>query len=516
MEQRENDGMRQQNIYMPQQQQMQKQMTFMPSNSTDTGFPAPFESSTRDIRNGDVKSAYESMMSDRGIPGIKPTLNQVGSPIISNTNTVEPPPVVLPFPEGRVEIPAENPNMQKYTDQHSNNVNSIQSYDDILSHRNNEINEMLSNRNARLDENEKIKLRDNVPSIPPPPQFSVNLDTNVTEHNAYTNMSNIDGDPENNFRTNGDVENVFTNRIISENANKIQKSQIIEREYYVTIDSRDRDRTVWSNPNNYAINFQGSSNSSIGRVFKNVKSIKLISAQFPYISDFNSTRYITLEIEEIGSVSYGTNITLSKAFAKLKFEDDSIRTLQSNVGKFVSPDIEDTSKIYKKSSLGHLNKMTILFRKPDGSILSFGSDYLASATGNDYNVTSALDVAQGTDEHDGYIKITTNVIDDIWSDINIGDAVFVSLDDTASGDTVPSIVGDHIIRAAVKTGSGANYIILDTKVNTFTTTGTQSHVKANITNVRSSSICDRLQNTLTFKVVTLEKDSDDILQDIEV
>ena len=53
------------------------------------------------------------------------------------------------------------------------------------------------------------------------------------------------------------------------------EDNVIEREYYVNIDSTDRDRTLWADSGNFEVKMQPDGQfkgTTINRSFKNVKS----------------------------------------------------------------------------------------------------------------------------------------------------------------------------------------------------------------------------------------------------
>tara|TARA_Y100000991_G_scaffold213503_1_gene199337 strand:- start:1415 stop:2761 length:1347 start_codon:yes stop_codon:yes gene_type:complete len=161
----------------------------------------------------------------------------------------------------------------------------------------------------------------------------------------------------------------------------IQEKRLFERntkeiEYYVTIDSNDRDKEKWKDPNNYQIIFGPTSDSGknigyINQIFNNVQSVELIEAIIPRKTkngtNYDTLPYILLEIPELGSVYQGTNDFLRKTFSQLVFDNvvGNYRycsfSNKKKINKFFNPRIA-------------LNRLTIQFLKPNGEFYNFG-DY---------------------------------------------------------------------------------------------------------------------------------------------
>ena len=192
---------------------------------------------------------------------------------------------------------------------------------------------------------------------------------------------------------------------IKDNSNKeqdliIQENSLFEKDtkdidYFISIDSSDRDKNLWKNPAYYRINFgpdnnlfNSNSNNSykptkgyINRTFNNIKSIELIEVIIPKSLDEDATDlfvypYLILEIEEFGSMYEGTNDITNRAFARLNF--DKI------IGNYRYFKPESDNKIVKFFNPRiALNKITIKLTKPDGSLINFGN--LIKLDINEYN-----------------------------------------------------------------------------------------------------------------------------------
>jgi hypothetical protein len=143
-------------------------------------------------------------------------------------------------------------------------------------------------------------------------------------------------------------------------------------EYYVSIDSRDRNRTQWPASSRFEVRFEPDksfSGATIHRAFRNVESIEVVEVVYPNTNNVLDQMYLMLSIPEIdGNIecSYGS---INRPLAKLvpsysignyivcKFPDDDARPRK----KFQSPG-------------ARIDKMTFELRSYDNSIFSFGTD----------------------------------------------------------------------------------------------------------------------------------------------
>jgi len=170
--------------------------------------------------------------------------------------------------------------------------------------------------------------------------------------------------------------------------------EIREYDYYVVINSNDRNTNIFVAPNNFVIDFAPSSpaplpptappgsvkDTRIGyieRNFHNIKSCELMNviirdtSDQPDSSDANgaSYPYLLLEFDELERNYYGTNDYLSKAFA--------ILTDYTTVGKYkyyrmVGDSSENTvTRVYNPRI--NLNKITTKLLLPNGTPFNFGS-----------------------------------------------------------------------------------------------------------------------------------------------
>lgn len=161
--------------------------------------------------------------------------------------------------------------------------------------------------------------------------------------------------------------------------------EIREYDYYVVINSNDRNPNTFVAPNNFVINFAPAPSSSstdprigyIERNFHNIKSCELMNVIIRDTSDQSDSSdangasypYLLLQFDELERNYYGTNDYLSKAFA--------ILTDYSTVGKYkyyrmVGDSSENTvTRVYNPRI--NLNKITTKLLLPNGTPFNFGS-----------------------------------------------------------------------------------------------------------------------------------------------
>jgi len=161
--------------------------------------------------------------------------------------------------------------------------------------------------------------------------------------------------------------------------------EIREYDYYVVINSNDRNTNLFSAPNNFIIDFAPAPSSSttdprigyIERNFHNIKSCELMNVIIRDTSDQTDSSdannasypYLLLQFDELERNYYGTNDYLSKAFA--------ILTDYTTVGKYkyyrmVGDSSENTvTRVYNPRI--NLNKITTKLLLPNGTLFNFGS-----------------------------------------------------------------------------------------------------------------------------------------------
>jgi len=165
----------------------------------------------------------------------------------------------------------------------------------------------------------------------------------------------------------------------------MMQPELREYDFYVVINSNDRDTNTFATPNNFIIDFapapSGQANNPrkgyIERNFNNIKSCELMNVIIRDTSDQSDSSdaggksfpYLLLQFDELQRNYYGTNDYLSKAFA--------ILTDYSTVGKYkyyrmVGDSSENTvSRVYNPRI--NLNKITTRLLLPDGTPFNFGA-----------------------------------------------------------------------------------------------------------------------------------------------
>ena len=167
-------------------------------------------------------------------------------------------------------------------------------------------------------------------------------------------------------------------KVVKTPSDGLFESNTREVVHYVAIDSRDRDRKVWPNSNEFRITFAPSSNAVfdnrdigfISRDFSNVTSVQLVSVIIPRFSVdgdcIDTYPYLLLEIDELGGIYDGTNSTTTNAFCKITFD--------TVVGKYVHFSPQNYEPFIKEFNPRiSLNRLTIRFKKPNGKLFDFGT-----------------------------------------------------------------------------------------------------------------------------------------------
>jgi len=163
--------------------------------------------------------------------------------------------------------------------------------------------------------------------------------------------------------------------------------EVREYDYYVTIDSKDRDTVKFPKPNEYVVEFSPAPPASstdvrkgyIDRGFGNVKSCELMNviirdtSSQPDSSDAGgiSYPYLLLQFEELQNNYFGTNNNLSRSFAILT---DYSKLGDYKYYRLVGDSSENTvSRIYNPRI--NLNKITTRLLLPNGTPFDFGAAF---------------------------------------------------------------------------------------------------------------------------------------------
>ncbi len=195
-----------------------------------------------------------------------------------------------------------------------------------------------------------------------------NLSSNPASlHLQYSTRKNILGEPR-------QPASVFPHVFKDPGINQSGLTDLIEEVYYLDIDSRDRDRVKWPTPHQYRVKFQGTSDDpdTSGKVYRNIKSVELISLCIPNTNNVLNEQYLLLQIDEVQNQKRrSANTNVDKAFTRLIF--DNLPAIN-----FLCLDKDTSSPLVsefpQKDLLASLAQMTISFRKFDGSLFNFGAD----------------------------------------------------------------------------------------------------------------------------------------------
>ena len=159
----------------------------------------------------------------------------------------------------------------------------------------------------------------------------------------------------------------------------------VEFNYYIYIDSKDRDLTVYPNPSEYQLLLgvpnikEGEKKGYINRNFEDVVSVQFIEALLidksgesgTGASDIGFLPYIILEIEEFGSNFEGTNESLNKAFAILNYYDE-VGSDGNKIRKYTMGDYDGgITKLFKPRR--NINRLSVKIKTPDGELYNFGT-----------------------------------------------------------------------------------------------------------------------------------------------
>jgi hypothetical protein len=158
----------------------------------------------------------------------------------------------------------------------------------------------------------------------------------------------------------------------------VDKNAFKIKYYYFSIDSRDRNKTIWPTTSEYQVKMEPE-NSFIGatltRNYKNVKSLELMTAIYPNTSNVLQEPYLFVCIPELeGRLYDATNITGMKAFAKV---------FPHNYTNFFvySERSYDEPAVLEFHTQGHrIDRLTIQFKKHDGTLFNFGTDTASNIT----------------------------------------------------------------------------------------------------------------------------------------
>lgn len=146
-------------------------------------------------------------------------------------------------------------------------------------------------------------------------------------------------------------------------------------DYYLSIDSRDRNRDIYPSSSRFEVQLNPSSTftgATIQRALKNVSSIEVIDVMIPNTNNVLNEMFLYLCIPEIDGIIEATGGVTNQAFAKL------IPTTVIGSHVVCRFDAIDRPKKVFVSKGARLDKLTIEFRRYDGTLFDFGDDFDSS------------------------------------------------------------------------------------------------------------------------------------------
>jgi hypothetical protein len=140
--------------------------------------------------------------------------------------------------------------------------------------------------------------------------------------------------------------------------------QYEEYTHFISISSKDRDRNVYPDVNNYCI--------TLPQELKNILSVQLIQGIIPAKNNVEAEPYLLLDIDELEEVVISNDINISKSFAILQPSSPITTEGFIQIDKRIH---ENTVKIYK-TPRASLSKLTVSIKDCLGQKINFGTDTL--------------------------------------------------------------------------------------------------------------------------------------------
>lgn len=159
------------------------------------------------------------------------------------------------------------------------------------------------------------------------------------------------------------------------------------KEYYVSVDSRDRNRNIWAKSSQFEVRLEPTSSyvgATIHRAFKNVVSIEIIDVIFPNQNYVLDEMYLLLYISELDGNIEVSSGSINKPIAKL--------VPTKLIGNHVLCQFDNIESRPKKifyQPFARLDKMTFELRKYDNTLFDFGTD-TESPTAPDNNLQVSI------------------------------------------------------------------------------------------------------------------------------
>lgn len=143
-------------------------------------------------------------------------------------------------------------------------------------------------------------------------------------------------------------------------------------EYFVSIDSRDRDRELWPSSSAFEVRFEPHhtfQGATVHRAFKNVVSVEVMEVIFPNKNNVLDEMYLLMSIPELDGNIECSNGSTIRPIAKL------VPTSAS--GNYVVCAFNDSQTRPKKAFQqpgGRIDKLTFELRNYHNDVFSFGTD----------------------------------------------------------------------------------------------------------------------------------------------
>lgn len=148
----------------------------------------------------------------------------------------------------------------------------------------------------------------------------------------------------------------------------VVKDEIETYTEILNVYSGDRDTSRYANPNSYIIDLY----NSVGKIYKNVKCVRLLSGIFPDKGAITSEPYLVLHVKEFNSGMTGTNKNLQEGSCIIQID----RAVTS--GNFFNLKTDISKCIYNNyiNPISSISKLSVNILDITGKPFSFGIDTL--------------------------------------------------------------------------------------------------------------------------------------------
>lgn len=223
-------------------------------------------------------------------------------------------------------------------------------------------------------------------------QARTDIKKDIDNLSTYSNINPESNDP---FNENFPIRN---------RENDLMSEETKEFNYFIMLDSKDRNRERNSAPNGFSIEFSpgssdqfSSSNGFVERGFGNISRIEVVDVILLDTSELGDSSdagggsypYLLLNFDEIRGDFYGTNNNITKSFAILKdYKKYGSYRYYNMVG-----DSGNETIMKEFNPRINLNRLTTTIQLPDGTNFDFGSS--STTTSNTViNVTMKVTTLQ--------------------------------------------------------------------------------------------------------------------------